>query len=62
MIKGEKMSIKSKAKKIGKALLFKKLYSDLKAKKERRQEGLLLLNGVPHRKADGKLSAQPRHP
>ena len=43
MIKGEKMSIKSKAKKIGKALLFKKLYSDLKAKKERRQEDIVIL-------------------
>ena len=37
------MSLKSKTKKIGKALLFQKLYSDFKAKKERRDEDLVIL-------------------
>lgn len=37
------MSLKSKAKKLGKALIFKRLYSDFKAKKERREEDFLIL-------------------
>ena len=31
-------------------------------KKKRRQEGILLFDGIPHRKADGELSAQSRYP
>lgn len=37
------MSIKTKAKKLGKALIFQRLYSDFKAKKERREEDFLIL-------------------
>ena len=41
--RGVKMSIKKKAKKIGRAILFKKLYDELKAKKERKKEDLVIL-------------------
>lgn len=37
------MSLKSKAKKLGKALIFQKMYSDFKAKKERRNEDITIL-------------------
>ena len=37
------MSIKNKAKKVGKAILFKKLFDELKAKKQRRKEDLVIL-------------------
>ena len=38
------MSLKSKAKKIGKAILFKKLFDEIMAKKENRDEDLLKLS------------------
>ena len=37
------MSIKNKAKKVGKAILFKKLFDELKAKKQRKKEDLVIL-------------------
>lgn len=37
------MSIKSKAKKIGKAIIFKKMFEDLMAKKERREADFSIL-------------------
>ena len=37
------MSIKNKAKKVGKAILFKKIFDELKAKKQRRKEDLVIL-------------------
>lgn len=37
------MSLKKKAKKLGKAIIFKKLFDEFKAKKQRRKEDLVIL-------------------